>query len=78
MNETGLPTYLINDKDFLIVAASDIQVGHGLVLDSNYILEHLERVIKAYNFWCGDDYIINNFTPQLFLPSCQVCQLKGV
>ena len=45
MNKIGLPTYLINDKDFLIVAASDIQVGHGLPLDSSYILEHLERFI---------------------------------
>ena len=47
---------------FLIVAASDIEGGHDLPLESNYILEQLHIVIKAVKFWCGDNYIINNVT----------------
>ena len=50
MNKIGPPTYLSNDKDYLIVAAAEIEGGHGLPLDSNYILEQLQRVIKTFNF----------------------------
>ena len=71
------PTYLSNDKYSLIVAAANIEGGHGLPLDHNYILDQLQLVIKAVKFWCGDNHIINNVTPQLFLPSRQACQLKG-
>ena len=35
MNKTGRPNYLSNDKEDLIVAASDIEVVHGLPLDNN-------------------------------------------
>ena len=47
MNKIGRPTYLNNDKESLIVAASEIEGGHDLPLDSNYLLENLQRVIKA-------------------------------
>ena len=77
MNKICLPNYLINDKEYLIVAADEIEGYHGLPLDSNSILELLQRVIKAVKFWCGDNDIIDNFTPQLLPPSHQMCQLKG-
>ena len=41
MNKIGRPTYPINDKEYLIVAADDIEGGHGLTLDSNYLRDHL-------------------------------------
>ena len=37
MNKIGLPTYLSNDKESLIVADADIEGGHGLTLNSNSI-----------------------------------------
>ena len=47
MNETGLPTYLINDKEYVMVAADEVDGDHGLPLYSNYILKQLHYVIKA-------------------------------
>ena len=40
------PYYLSNDKGYLIVSSADIVGVHGLILDSNYLLEHLQRIIK--------------------------------
>ena len=71
MNNIGRSTYLSNDKDYLIVAAADIEVDHGLHLDSNYLLEKMQRITKAFKGWCGDNHVINNVTPQVFPPSCQ-------
>ena len=45
-------------------------------LDSNYLLDQLQCSIKAVKFWCGDNYILNNVTLQLFLPIPQVFPLK--
>ena len=42
MNKIGRPTYLINEKESLIVADADIEGGIGLPLDSNYILRKLQ------------------------------------
>ena len=61
----------------MIVATDDIGGGHHLTLDINSILEQLQRVIKAVKFWCGDNEILNNATPQVFLLNCQACQRKG-
>ena len=77
MNIIGWPVCLSNDKGYLIVAAAEIEGGHVLPLDSNSLLEQLQRIIKDFKFWCGDYEIINNFTPQVFLPSCQLFQWKG-
>ena len=77
MNKIGHPTYLSNAKESLIVAAADIEGGHGLTMDSNYLLELLQRVIKTVKCWHGDNDGLNNFTPQVFPSSCQLCQLKG-
>ena len=74
MNKTSCPTYHINDKEYLIVSASDIEGGHGLPLDSNYILWQLQHVLKAVNFWCGDNDIIKNVTHQVFTQSRQACR----
>ena len=63
MNKVDIPTYLSNNKESLIVATTDIQGGHGPPLDSNSILEQLQRVIKAFKCWYGDNYILNNVTP---------------
>ena len=41
MNKIVFPTYLSNDKKYLIVAASDIEGGHSLPLDGNYLLGQL-------------------------------------
>ena len=41
MNKIGRPTYLIIDKESLIVADSDTEGGYGLPLDINYILVQL-------------------------------------
>ena len=38
MNKIGHPTYLSNDKESFIIAASEIEGGHGLPLESNYFL----------------------------------------
>ena len=72
MNKIGRPTYLGNDKESLIVADSDIGGGHGLPLDINYLLEHMERIIKAVKCWYGDNYIINNVTPEFIKRSNEI------
>ena len=69
MNKIGCPTYVINDNESLIVADNYIEGGHGLPLDSNSILEQLKFFIKSVKLWCGDNYILKNSTPQVFLPS---------
>ena len=74
MNKIVLPTYLSNEKEYLIVAAVDIERVHELPLDSNYLLEKLQRTIKTVKLWCGDNEIIKNATPQVFPPSHQECQ----
>ena len=74
MNNIGRPNYLSNDKDSLIVVASDIEGDHVLPLDSNYLLDQLQHVIKAVKFWCSNNDVLNNTTPQVFLSSRQVCQ----
>ena len=74
MNKIVRPTYLSNKKDSLIIAYDAIEGGHGITLDSNYIWGQLKRVIKAVKFWCGNNYTLNNITPQVFTPSCQVFQ----
>ena len=74
MNKIVQPTYLSNDKESLIVAAYDIECGHGPRLGVNYILEQLQCVIKTVKRWCVDNYILKNVTPQLFRPSHQSCQ----
>ena len=70
-NKIGCLTYLSNDKESLIVAYADIEGGHGLPLDSNYILGQLQHAIKAAKCWFGDNHIISKVTLKLFLPSCQ-------
>ena len=77
MNKIGRPTYLSSDKESLIVSVACIEGVHGLRLDSKKILEKLQHVIKAINFWCGNNYIIYFVTPQLFLPIPQEFQWKG-
>ena len=77
MNIIGWPVCLSNDKGYLIVAAAEIEGGHVLPLDSNYILEQFKSTIKAVNFWCGDNGILKNFTPKSFPLGCKVCQWKG-
>ena len=74
MNKIGRPTYLSNYKESLMVAAAYIEGGNCLPLDSTYILGHLKHVINSIKFWCGNNDIINNFTPQVFPPSRQTCQ----
>ena len=39
INKIYRPTYLSNCKDYLIVAAVDIEGGHGIPLDSKYMVE---------------------------------------
>ena len=73
MNKIGRPIYLSNDKESLMVSDAGIKGGHGIPLVSNSLLGKLKRVIKAVKFWCGDNYILNNVTPQVFPPSCQSC-----
>ena len=41
MNKIGRPTYLSDDKEYLIVSAADILCDHVLPLDSDYLLEKL-------------------------------------
>ena len=41
MNEIGRPNYLSNTKEYLIVTAAGIEGGHGLPLDSSYLLYRL-------------------------------------
>ena len=69
MNKIVLPTYLSNDKESLIFSHDEIEVVHGILLDSNYLLEQLQCVIKAVKLWCGDNNILNNDIPQVFLPN---------
>ena len=58
----------------LIVQAADIEGVHGLPLESNSLLGKFQCVIKAFNFGCGNNDILNNVTPQVFMPSRQACQ----
>ena len=67
MNKISFITYLISDKDSLIVSDSEIKGVHGLPLDINSILGQFKRVIKNVKCWCGDNDIIDNFTPNYFL-----------
>ena len=77
MNKIGRPTYLINDKEYLIVAAAKIEGGHGLPLDSNYILGKLYHIIMAVKCWCDDNDILKNVTPKVFPQTCQTYKRKG-
>ena len=61
----------------MIVTAANIEVVHDPSLDSNYILDPLQRSINAVKLLCGDNEIINDVTLQVFLPSHQVCQWNG-
>ena len=74
MKKTGRPTYLINEKLSLIFSDADIEGGHGLPLGSNYLLGQFHHAIKSVKCWCGDNDILNYFTPQVFLTSRQSCQ----
>ena len=38
MNKIGFPTELNNGNDYLIVADEEIEGGHDLPMDSNYLL----------------------------------------
>ena len=76
MNKIVHPTYLSNEKKYLVVASADIEGVHGIPLDSTYILDHLQRDIKAVKFCCGDNYILDNVTLQVFTPNCKKCQWK--
>ena len=48
MNKIGFPTELNNGNDYLIVADEEIEGGHDLPMDSNYLLQQLQRVIKSF------------------------------
>ena len=74
MNKIGRPTYLSNNKEYLIVAAYEIEGGHGLTLDSNYLLGQLQHVIKDFKFYIYDIEIPNNVTLEVFPPSRQARQ----
>ena len=74
MNKIVRSTYLSNDKDSLIVEDAEIEGGRGLPLDINYLLDQFQPVINDVKLWCGDNDILNNVTPQVFPPTCQVCQ----
>ena len=74
MNKIVSPTYLSNDKEYLMIAAVEIEGSHGRPMDSNSILGKLQHVIKAVKLWCVDNYIANNVTPQVFPLSHQACQ----
>ena len=69
MNIIGSTAYLSNNKKYLMVAADDIEGGRVLTLESNSLLEQLQHITKAVKLWCGDNDIINNFTPQVLLTS---------
>ena len=58
MKKIGHPSYLSNDKGSLIVAAADIEGGHGLPLDSTYILDQFHIFIKVFRFLCSGLVII--------------------
>ena len=74
MNKISHPTCLSNYRDSLRVSSSEIEGGRGLPLDSNYKLGQFQHSIKSAKLLCGDNDILNNFTPQLFPPSRQECQ----
>ena len=74
MNKIFHPTYLSNNKEYLLVTAADTEGGNGPPLDSNYLSEKLQLPIKYIKLWCGNNKILDNFTLQVFLPSHQVCQ----
>ena len=74
MNKIVHTNYLSNENESLIVAAADIEGVHGIPLGSTFILDQLQRDIKAFKLCCGDNYILDNVTPQLFTPSCRKCQ----
>ena len=50
MNKSGFPNYLGNDKEYWIYSYDEIEGGHGLPLDSNYLLEQLQHVINDVLF----------------------------
>ena len=74
MNKTVHHTYLSNYKQSFMFASADIDVCNGLTLDNNYLLQQLQNVIKSFNCQCGDNNIIKNVTPQVFLPSSEACK----
>ena len=76
MNKIFRPNYLSNDKEYLLFVDDEIERGYGLSLDSNSLLYQLEHVVKAIKFGCGDNEILNNITPKVFLPSGQACQAE--
>ena len=76
MNEIVRPTYLSNTKEYFIVTATNIEGGHCLPLESSYLLDQLQCIIKAIKCWCGYIDILKNVNPQVFLPCWQAIQWK--
>ena len=60
MKKSGFPTYLSQYKDSLMVASSEIEVAHGPPLDSQYLLDQVQRVNKAIKGHPGDNNINKN------------------
>ena len=62
MNKLDCLTRLINNNQYFIVTAYDIQGGHGLHLDSHALSEHLQCVVESFKYWHGDTYILRTLS----------------
>ena len=54
----------------------DLFLDTSHTLDSNSLLDQLQRSIKDVKFWCGNNEILKNATLQVFLPIFQVYEWK--
>ena len=67
MNKIVRPNYLCNYEESLIVVASEIEDIRGIHLDINALSEQLQLILKSIKCRCGDNDIIENIIPQVFL-----------
>ena len=56
--KNGQTTYLNEDKELLVIASADIEVGHGLIFDCHGVAEQLQNVVKAVTYRWGDNDIL--------------------
>ena len=58
MKENGLPTYLNEDKESLLIASGDVEGVHGLPFECHGVANQLQKFVNAVKSLCGDNNIL--------------------
>ena len=77
MNKSGPQTYPNEDKESLVVASTNTEVGHGLFLDCHGVLQKFQNAIKAVKYRCGDCDIQEESSLRYFCEVIKCVNKKG-